>query len=85
MGLANVINVFDPKLIILSGSRLSKNFLYTESVLDHVQRSVVQVDEPLPEIITHAWGDMMWEKGAAAYGIEGISNLCINELSAHVD
>ena len=85
MGLANVINVFDPKLIILSGSRLSKNFLYTESVIDHVQRSVVQVDEPLPEILTHAWGDMMWEKGAAAYGIEGISALCISELNPNVD
>ncbi len=82
MGLANVINVFDPKLIILSGSHLSNDFLYTEEVIAHVQRSVVQVDEPLPNIVTHAWGEMMWAKGAAAYAIEGISALHINGLGS---
>lgn len=85
MGLANMINVFDPKLIILSGSRLSNRFLYTEEVIAHVRRSVVQVDEPLPEIITHAWDEMIWAKGAAAYAIEGISTLCVQSLGADVD
>lgn len=82
LGLANVINIFDPKLIILSGARLHNNFLYTEKTLGHVQRLVVQVDAPLPEIVTHHWGDMMWARGAAALAIEGISNLSIRDLAA---
>lgn len=82
MGLANVINIFDPGLVILSGEQMSFDFLYSEDVLNRVKSSVVQVDVPLPEILVHKWGDLMWAKGAAACAIEGVSELTIRNLGA---
>jgi predicted NBD/HSP70 family sugar kinase len=82
MGLANVINIFDPSLVILSGEQMSFDFLYSAEVLDKVKSSVVQVDAPLPEIRVHKWGDLMWAKGAAACAIEGVSDLTIRNLGA---
>ena len=82
MGLANVINIFDPSLVILSGEQMSFDFLYSSDVLNTVKSSVVQVDAPLPEIRVHKWGDLMWAKGAAACAMEGVSELTIRNLGA---
>lgn len=82
MGLANVINIFDPSLVILSGEQMTFDFLYGSDVLDRVKSSVVQVDAPLPEIRVHKWGDLMWAKGAAACAMEGVSELTIRNLGA---
>ncbi|MGI3185651.1 ROK family transcriptional regulator [Nioella aestuarii] len=82
MGLANVINIFDPSLVILSGEQMTFDFLYASDVLDRVKSSVVQVDAPLPEIRVHKWGDLMWAKGAAACAMEGVSDLTIRNLGA---
>lgn len=81
MGLVNVINIFDPKLVILSGEQASLDFFDGDRLLDWVKSSVVQVDAPLPEIRVHRWGDLMWAKGAAAYAIEAVTRLKIKELS----
>jgi len=83
MGLANVINIFDPSLVILSGEQMTFDFLYSEEVLNRVKASVVQVDAPLPEIRVHKWGDLMWAKGAAACGMEGVSELTIRNLATN--
>lgn len=81
MGLANVINVFDPELVILSGEQMAYDFLYSRDVLDRVRATTVQVDAALPEIRVHKWGDLMWAKGAAAYAIEQVSNSTIQGLA----
>ncbi len=83
MGLANVINIFDPELLILSGEQMAFDFLYADAVLDRVKASVVQVDAALPEIKVHKWGDLMWAKGAAAYAMEGVTALTIRQLAAN--
>jgi predicted NBD/HSP70 family sugar kinase len=83
MGLVNVINIFDPKLVILSGEQASLDFFDGDRLLDWVKSSVVQVDAPLPEIKVHPWGDLMWAKGAAAYAIEAVTRLKIKELSSN--
>ncbi len=80
MGLVNVINFFDPALVILSGEQMAFDFLYDEKVLRQVKASVVQVDAPLPKILVHKWGDLMWAKGAAAYAIEAVSSLTIRNM-----
>ncbi|WP_071673845.1 ROK family transcriptional regulator [Nioella nitratireducens] len=83
MGLANVINIFDPGLVILSGEQMTFDFLYSEDVLNRVKESIVQVDAPLPDIRVHKWGDLMWAKGAAACAMEGVSELTIRKLAAN--
>ncbi len=79
LGLANLINIFDPALIILAGERLAFRHLYDDRVLEEAGRLVVQVDAPMPPIRVHGWGDLMWAKGAAAYGIEQVSALAVRD------
>lgn len=81
MGLANLVNIFDPALIILSGERMSHDFLYSEEVIEMMKTQVVQVDAPPPEVRIHKWGDMMWAKGAAAYAMEGVSKRAVRKLA----
>lgn len=81
MGLANLVNIFDPALIILSGERMSHDFLYSNEVIARMKSQVMQVDAPPPEVRIHKWGDMMWAKGAAAYAMEGVTALAVRELS----
>ncbi|GKY86369.1 ROK family transcriptional regulator [Sinisalibacter aestuarii] len=81
MGLANLVNIFDPKLVILSGERMSHDFLYSDAVLAEMHDSVVQVDAPPPEVKIHKWGDQMWAKGAAAYAMEGVTELAVRRLT----
>ena len=40
----------------------------------------MQVDAPPPEVRIHKWGDMMWAKGAAAYAMEGVTELAVRRL-----
>ncbi len=84
MGLANLVNIFDPALIILSGERMQFDFLYADEVLEAIRDSVVQVDAALPEVRIHKWGDLMWAKGAAAYAMEGISEIAVERLAGNV-
>jgi transcriptional regulator of PTS gene len=83
MGLANIVNIFDPKLIILSGERMSRDFLYSDEVIAAMRDEVVQVDAPPPEVRIHKWGDSMWAKGAAAYAMEGVTALAVRRLAIH--
>jgi len=80
MGLANIVNIFDPALIILSGERMQMDFLYADDVIDQMRKLVVQVDTPPPEVRIHNWGDLMWARGAAAYAMEGVSELALEAL-----
>ena len=81
LGLANVVNIFDPGKIILAGARLSFDHLYSERVIDEMKQWVVDVDAPMPDILVHDWGDLMWAKGAAAYAIEEVSALTVKRLA----
>lgn len=83
MGLANLVNIFDPQLIILSGARMQFDFLYAEDVLEGIKRQIVQIDAPPPEVVIHKWGDMMWAKGAAAYAIDGVAELAMQGFGDH--
>ncbi len=81
LGLSNLINLFDPECIIVSGAQTSFEHLCSTDVMTRIRNGVVKVDAPLPEIRAHHWGDMMWAKGAAAYGIEQVSILKVKELT----
>ncbi len=69
MGLANVVNLFDPALIILSGERMRYDYLYAEETLAEMKDLVINSGRPCPPIEIHAWGDMLWAQGAAALAL----------------
>jgi len=80
MGLANLVNIFDPQLIILSGERQHLDHLYSDAVLGQVAGLIVKVDVPPPDIVVHRWGDRMWAQGAAAYAIEALEAQALVDL-----
>lgn len=84
MGLANIVNIFDPELIILSGERMQFDYLYADDVLDSIRHSIVQIDMAPPEVRIHKWGDLMWAKGAAAYAIDGVAETALQEIAGNV-
>lgn len=83
MGLANIVNIFDPQIIVLAGERMHSNHLYAEEVIAGIQNSIVQVDQSPPEVVIHRWGDLMWAKGAAAYALEGVEDMAVAALRAN--
>ncbi|WP_293573243.1 ROK family protein [Phaeobacter sp.] len=83
MGLANVVNIFDPQMIVLAGAQLAFGYLSSDKVIEEMRRWVVQVDAPLPDVRVHGWGNKMWAKGAAAHAIEEVSALRIREVANH--
>lgn len=69
VGLANVINLFDPATIILSGERMRFDYLYAEDTLAEIQSFALKTGLPLPPVRVHEWGDLLWAHGAAALAL----------------
>ncbi|MBR9763959.1 MAG: ROK family transcriptional regulator [Rhodobacteraceae bacterium] len=79
VALAGLVNLFDPQHIVLARSRPRFDDVYTQAMLDALQRNTVQVDAPLPGITVRNLDETMWARGAAAHGIEMVSILRIRE------
>ncbi|SFO84471.1 ROK family transcriptional regulator [Tranquillimonas alkanivorans] len=73
LGLANVVNLFDPELVILSGERMRYDYLYADEVLAEMQATAIQIDRPAPRVEIHAWGDLIWARGAAALALSQVT------------
>lgn len=81
MGLANIVNIFDPALIILSGERMQFDYLFADEAIESMKRSVGQINTPPPEVRIHKWDDLMWAKGAAAFALEGVTEMVFDEIA----
>jgi predicted NBD/HSP70 family sugar kinase len=73
VGLSNVINLFDPALIILSGERMRYDYLYAAETLAEMEALVIATGRPRPSIEIHAWGDLLWAHGAAALALSAVT------------
>jgi predicted NBD/HSP70 family sugar kinase len=69
VGLSNVVNLFDPALIILSGERMRYDYLYAAETLAEMENLAISTTRPRPPIEIHAWGDLLWAHGAAALAL----------------
>ena len=74
LGLANIVNLFDPSLIILSGERMRYDYLYASEMLAEVARLSMNAGGRTPRIEINAWGDMVWAQGAAALALAHASD-----------
>jgi predicted NBD/HSP70 family sugar kinase len=74
VGLANVVNLFDPELIVLSGERMRFDYLYADDTLAEMDNLVLNTSRPPPKIEVHAWGDMLWAQGAAALALSTLTD-----------
>lgn len=86
VGLSNVVNLFDPTLIILSGERMRYDYLYAPDTLDEMRNLVICSGRTLPPIEIHAWGDLLWAHGAAALALSQVTdNLLLQNLRAETE
>ncbi|QQA44930.1 ROK family protein [Pelagovum pacificum] len=69
LGLANVVQLFDPSLIILSGQRMRYDYLYADEVLVEMNRLVLPSGRLGAPVEIHAWGDDAWARGASALAL----------------
>jgi len=73
LGLANVTNLLDPELIILSGERMRYDYLYAGETLAEMKSLMLETGRPPPRIEIHAWGDLLWAHGAAALALNEVT------------
>ncbi|MFT4148853.1 MAG: ROK family protein [Paracoccaceae bacterium] len=73
VGLSNVINLFDPALIILSGERMRYDYLYADETLAEMDNLAIQTGRSRVPVEIHAWGDLLWAHGAAALALSVVT------------
>jgi predicted NBD/HSP70 family sugar kinase len=82
VGLANVIQLFDPELIILSGERMQYDYLYADEVLAEMRKLTLNDGRSPCRIETHAWGDLVWARGASALALAAVTDKIVGEARA---
>lgn len=79
VGLSNVIQLFDPDLIVLSGERMRYDYLYAEEVLAEMQALTLSEGRAPCKIEIHAWGDLVWARGATALALSALTDRMLGE------
>ncbi len=82
LGLANVIQLFDPALIILSGERMRYDYLYADDVLTEMHRLTLDTSRSQCEVALHAWGDLVWARGATALALTAATTDLVGAATA---
>lgn len=77
LGLSNVVQLFDPELIILSGERMQYDYLYAETVLNEMQAMTLNEGRKDCKVAIHSWGDLVWARGAAAMALSHATDVLI--------
>lgn len=79
VGLSNVIQILDPELIILSGERMRYEYLYAEEVLAEMQSLTLTEGRSPCRVEIHAWGDLVWARGATALALAAVTDAALGE------
>ncbi|MEM9709811.1 MAG: ROK family protein [Pseudomonadota bacterium] len=72
LGIRNIISLYDPSAIILSGARLQFDFLYGDEVLSDIGPRRIHAGR-VPKIEVNTWGDLVWARGAAALALDRLT------------
>jgi predicted NBD/HSP70 family sugar kinase len=80
MGLSNVVQVFDPPLIILSGARVQYHSLYADDVFANMQDLTLSKGRAPCDVQIHQWDDLIWAHGAAAAGLSALTDTMVGGL-----
>lgn len=81
LGLSNVIQLFDPAQIILSGERMRYDYLYAETVLAEMQKMTLNEGRKPCKVAIHSWGDMVWARGATALALTCLTDQMLSNES----
>lgn len=84
LGLANVIRVFDPELLLISGARLRYDLLYAEEVLADMHRFSDRIGRVRTDVAINTWGDTVWARGGAALALSAVTDAVLAHPSPDV-
>ena len=45
-----------------------------------MRKSIVEIDRAPPEVVIHKWGNQMFARGAAAYALDFVHDIALEEL-----
>ncbi|MGQ9600512.1 MAG: ROK family protein [Anaerolineae bacterium] len=79
MGIANLINVFNPRVIIVSGEGVRAGELLFGPMREAVRRHSFADLADDAEIVVQEWGDDAWARGAASLVLEEVFKSPIHE------
>lgn len=74
LGLSNIVNLFDPGLILLSGERMRYEYVYASETLAAMAEFCVVTGRPATKVQIQAWGNLLWAHGAAALALSDLSD-----------
>ena len=82
LGLSNVVQMFDPEVVILSGGRMQYDYLYAREVLAEMQAMTLIGARPPARVEIHAWGDLVWAQGAVALALGRLTETLLGRNAA---
>ncbi|WP_233416865.1 ROK family transcriptional regulator [Halovulum marinum] len=82
LGLANVMTLFDPSLIILSGDRMRYDYLYAGDTLGRMKAMIINNAHRPIRVEVHAWGDWVWARGAATLALSHLTDALLSGEAA---
>lgn len=82
VGLSNVVQLFDPPLIILSCASTQHEFLFTNDVFELMQKLTLSNGRQPCEIVVHPWDDFVWARGGAAACLGALTDTMVGGLKA---
>ncbi len=66
IGIANLVDVLDPAVVILSGARTHSAKAFFSALQGALGDANEAMPRPMPSLEIHPWGDEIWARGAAA-------------------
>lgn len=80
LGLSNVVQLFDPPLIIISGERTRYDYLFAEEVLTEMQKLTLSAGRQPCKIEIHPWNDLVWARGATVPALSALTDTLVGGL-----
>lgn len=82
VGLSNVVQLFDPPLIIVSGERTRYDYLFADEVLAEMKTMTLSDVRQPCAIAIRPWDDMVWAHGATVPAISALSDQFVTACEA---
>lgn len=79
VGLANIVQLFDPERIILSGERMRYDYLTADDMLAEMNSMILPAGRTPTPVDIQAWGGSVWAKGAAALALSDVTTALLGE------
>ena len=83
IGLANIVNILAPELIVLTTKRLEGNPDYLNALIDELCVSVTQMGGTPPDVVLNKWDEQKWALGAATLAVDRVTDAAIAKMSEH--